>query len=91
MVTDSYKYPRKYILDLIRENERRFDELGAVNAKQLKQHLQARDEARLERIASDQLAALVRSDFASMDHDGMADTAVSLAKALAARLDQEGT
>ncbi len=43
---------------------------------------------RLERLASEQLKGLVCSDFASMDHDGMAETAVSLAKALATALDK---
>lgn len=51
--------------------------------------IQKMDEDRLQEIASEQLSALVMSDFASMDHEDMADTAVSLAKALAKRLDKE--
>ncbi len=50
--------------------------------------LAALDEERLERLASEQLKGLVCSDFASMDHDGMAETAVSLARSLIKALDE---
>lgn len=64
--------------------------IRTIQRNAARQLLEAMDEQRLERLASDQLGALVRSDFASMDHDGMAETALSLAKSLAARLDKEG-
>jgi hypothetical protein len=48
-------------------------------------------EERLERIASEQLSALIISGLLSYDSDGLAERAVGLAQSLADKLDEESS
>lgn len=76
---------REYSGGSLSLNEQSEHNRRAQAAREIVEQLEAE---RLERLASDQLKGLVCSDFASMDHDGMAQTAVSLARSLIAALDE---